>query len=772
MNQSRPEQTQNISGITNNSLSLQTRLVLFVLLVALVPLITIAVRDILQTQQALTNGAEFSLKSGAVQTANSLDNFIQNTLDTVGVEAQLAEFVNYLTMSPAARTGFDTRDRAKSLVTNLSKKDPHILSYGLVDIQGNMILDSSTDAQFNESKDPYFSQAQVSNLPIITPVTYSDDKKTSLTFANRVLDSNGAYIGILRVKYDASVLQDVIIKSLASSTDASVLLLDQLHIRMADNKNPELILKSIVPLDQANYVLAVETHRFLNIPAQEQATNYPDFELALDNTAEQPFFKADITPKTPGDDTIAVAFLRTQPWIITYSRPTSVLLLDVQGQIRTNIILVLIASILISIVSALIARSLARPISALAKVANSISQGDLDARAEVRSTDEIGVLASAFNSMTNQLQSTLIGLENRVAERTKDFERSALELETIAVVTREISIIRDMDTLLKVSVDLIRERFEYYHVGIYLIEERTEFAFLRAASGAAAEQLLDEKYKVRVGQTGLVGNVTRAGYADMATGAIHFDNPMLPETQSQIVLPLRNHNITIGALDIQASTPAAFAKKDVQIFQTLADQLSAAIENAQLSQKIEGSLAQLTAVNRLQTQQMWQAAINQQERPSYEYDGLQIRAVPNNLPDDLLKKLENGKPVMINENNQDNSGQEKTALLIPLVVLGQVIGVIGLEQENPDHKWTDQELAIAQAAANRAGLTLENARLIEESQRRAIKERTIFESTARIGSALNIENILQTTVEELEKVLSGSEVILQFQSENDQKPGK
>ena len=772
MNQSRPEQTQNISGITNNSLSLQTRLVLFVLLVALVPLITIAVRDILQTQQALTNGAEFSLKSGAVQTANSLDNFIQNTLDTVGVEAQLAEFVNYLTMSPAARTGFDTRDRAKSLVTNLSKKDPHILSYGLVDIQGNMILDSSTDAQFNESKDPYFSQAQVSNLPIITPVTYSDDKKTSLTFASRVLDSNGAYIGILRVKYDASVLQDVIIKSLASSTDASVLLLDQLHIRMADNKNPELILKSIVPLDQANYVLAVETHRFLNIPAQEQATNYTDFELALDNTAEQPFFKADITPKTPGDDTIAVAFLRTQPWIITYSRPTSVLLSDVQGQIRTNIILVLIASILISIVSALIARSLARPISALAKVANSISQGDLDARAEVRSTDEIGVLASAFNSMTNQLQSTLIGLENRVAERTKDFERSALELETIAVVTREISIIRDMDTLLKVSVDLIRERFEYYHVGIYLIEERTEFAFLRAASGAAAEQLLDEKYKVRVGQTGLVGNVTRAGYADMATGAIHFDNPMLPETQSQIVLPLRNHNITIGALDIQASTPAAFAKKDVQIFQTLADQLSAAIENAQLSQKIEGSLAQLTAVNRLQTQQMWQAAINQQERPSYEYDGLQIRAVPNNLPDDLLKKLENGKPVMINENNQDNSGQEKTALLIPLVVLGQVIGVIGLEQENPDHKWTDQELAIAQAAANRAGLTLENARLIEESQRRAIKERTIFESTARIGSALNIENILQTTVEELEKVLSGSEVILQFQSENDQKPGK
>ena len=106
------------------------------------------------------------------------------------------------------------------------------------------------------------------------------------------------------------------------------------------------------------------------------------------------------------------------------------------------------------------------------------------------------------------------------------------------------------------------------------------------------------------------------------------------------------------------------------------------------------------------------------------------------------------------------------------MVLNQVIGVIGLEQEDPNRIWTDEEIAIAQAAANRAALTLENARLLEESQRRAIKERTIFESTARIGSALNIENILQTTAEELEKVLGGSEVVLQFQSNHDRKPEK
>jgi GAF domain-containing protein/HAMP domain-containing protein len=750
MSQSRPEQTQNILGQRNNSLSLQAKLVLFVLSIALVPLIVIATRDTLQTQQALTNGAEFSLKSGATQTANSLDNFIQNTLDTVSVEAQLSEFVNYLTMSTAARTGFDTRDRAKSLVINLSKKDPHIISYALIDTEGNVILNSASDALINEAKDPYFSRARIANKAIVTPVTYLDDKKTSITFACRVIDSAGAYIGILRVVYDSSVLQDVIIKSLGSSTDASVLLLDELRIRMADNKNPELILKSIVPLDQTDYALAVSTNRFTFAPTQDQATNYPDFELALDNLAEKTFFNADITPKIPGDDTIAVAFLRTQPCII----------------------LVLIASIIISIVTALVARSLANPISALAKVANLISQGDLNARAKVNSADEIGVLGSAFNSMTNQLQSTLVGLEQRITERTADLQRSTLELETIVAVTREISIIRDVDTLLKVSVELIRERFNYYHVGIFLIDERNEFAILRAASSIAAEKLLEENYKLRVGQTGLVGNVTRTGHADMTTDIVYFDNPLLPETQSEIVLPLRNHNITVGALDIQANTLSAFSEKDIQIFQTLADQLAAAIENAQLSQKIEESLAALTTVNRLQSQQTWQATIDQREHPSYEYDGIQIRTVPHNLPNDLLKQLENGKPIVIKENHENKNSHAKTTLLVPLIVLGQTIGVIGLEQEDLNHKWTDRELAIAQAAANRAGLTLENARLLEESQRRAVKERAIFESTTRIGSALNIENILHTTVEELERVLSGSEVILQFQSDHDQKPGK
>jgi GAF domain-containing protein/HAMP domain-containing protein len=537
---------------------------------------------------------------------------------------------------------------------------------------------------------------------------------------------------------------------------------------MADSQNPELVLKSIVPLVQVDYLIAVDTHRFLDIPREEQATNYIDLDLALDNAVNQPFFRADISPNIPGDDTVAVAILQTQPWTLAYSRPTSIFLADVQKQIRTNIILALITSITISIATALIARSLTNPIVSLAKVANLISQGDLYARAKINTTDEIGSLASAFNSMTDQLQSTLVGLEQRIVDRTTELKKSNIELEIISEVAREIAVIRDLQTLLSVSVNLIRERLNYYHVGIFLIDERGEFALLQAASSVAAEKMLALKIKFRINGIDPLGNTLRASQVyyspDISQDKALTRNPLLPESVSEAILPLRIRNITIGVLDIQASNSASLGHREINTLKLLADQLAAAIENAKLVQQVEGTLSELTNTNRSQTQKIWRTAINQRGRPAYEYDGLQVRAVPQNLPANLLKQLETGKPIVIKQNGEiKNEGDESgNTLLIPLLVLNQVIGVIGLEQEDPNRIWTDEEIAIAQAAANRTALTLENARLLEESQRRAVKERTIFDATARIGSALNIENILNTTAEEIERVLNSSEVILQF----------
>jgi GAF domain-containing protein/HAMP domain-containing protein len=444
---------------------------------------------------------------------------------------------------------------------------------------------------------------------------------------------------------------------------------------------------------------------------------------------------------------------------------------------QNTLILYSISTVLVfGLLLYLLTRTITKPILRLTQHASNLSAekhltgGGLAEPIQLHTRDELEDLAEAFNQMSSDLAQSFATLEDKVADRSRHLERRSLELETISEVAREITIIHDLDTLLTVAANLICERFKYYHVGIFLIDEPGEFAVLRAASSIAASQMLEQNYKLKVGQEGMVGSVTRTGRAhialDVGADAIHFQNPFLPQTRSEITLPLHSRSATIGALDIQTDVPAAFSEQDVKVLQLLADQLSAAIENAQLVERVEKTLAELNNTYRLQTRNAWQSTINRYEHPAYEYDGLQVRPVPQNLPDGLLRQLEKGEPVILREKNGQEADSGKTTLMVPLMVLSQVIGVIGLEQEDPGHVWSDEEISIAQAAANRTGITLENARLLEESQRRATKERTIFNATEKIGSALNIGNILYTTAEEIERILGNAEVILQFNDDN------
>lgn len=447
------------------------------------------------------------------------------------------------------------------------------------------------------------------------------------------------------------------------------------------------------------------------------------------------------------------------------------------SQLRNTLVGYTIAVVFIfSALLFIFTRSITDPLRKLQEFAGRVSGETLSSEThdfpeniEIRTQDELEDLGNAFNQMSADLRRSFGTLEENVAARTKDLARLANELRTIAEVNRELAVIRDQSTLLNVSANLIREQLEYYHVGIFLVDEKGEYAILRGASSVAAEQLLAQNYKLKVGETGLVGSVASTGQAyiaqDVDLDSVHLNNPLLPETRSEIVLPLRSYNVTIGALDIQAKTLQAFEESDIQTLQVLADQLAAAIENAQLVQRLEETLTELSRMNQAQTRQVWQSVIGQRSSPAYEYDGLQIRPMPQNLSPEFAAQLEGGRPIVVSPAD----GSAKNTLLVPLTILGQVIGVIGLEQDDPAKPWSEEQIAVAQAAANRAALTLENARLFEESKRRATKESAIFASTSRIGSAVSMENILQTTAEELEKVLSGAEITIQFTDNSSEK---
>ncbi len=433
--------------------------------------------------------------------------------------------------------------------------------------------------------------------------------------------------------------------------------------------------------------------------------------------------------------------------------------------------------VIFGIILYLLTRSITQPLRRLTLHASQLSAenlhitgGNLKETIQIHTGDELEDLAEAYNQMSSDLAQSFETLKEKVTDHARDLAQRSLELETVAEVAREITIIHNLNTLLTVSANLIRERFKYYHVGVFLIDDRGELAILRAASSQFSHQMLEEKHKIKVGQEGAVGSATRTGQAqialEMSAETDSFQNRFLSETRSEIALPLNNRSITIGALDIQTNTEAAFNEQNITVLQLLADQLAAAIENAQLIQRAEETFAELNNAYRQQTQTVWQTTTNQYNHPAYEYDGFQIRPIPNHLPPHLLKQLEGGEAIVVKENKDHEDGRKKTTLMVPLMVLKQVIGVIGLERDGVDHKWTNEEISIAQAAANRAGITLENARLLEESRRRVKKERAIFNATARIGSALNIGNILHTTTEEIERIIGNSEVIFQFNNDN------
>jgi GAF domain-containing protein len=368
-----------------------------------------------------------------------------------------------------------------------------------------------------------------------------------------------------------------------------------------------------------------------------------------------------------------------------------------------------------------------------------------------------------------ELKELQVSLEERVLERTRDLERRSLELAIVSEVARDIASIRDLDSLLNVSVDLIRDRLNYYHTGIFLLDARGEYAILRAASSVAAKAMLEQSHRLKIGAEGIVGYVAGTGLPriaiDVGADAVHFRNPLLPETHSEIGIPLRSQGLTIGVLDIQTTEASAFDRKDIDTLQLLADQLVVAIENAQLVQRVETTLNELNAANQSQTRGAWRKTIQERSETSLEYDGLQLRAVTHPLPASILKQLGNGKALVLDDkviDRTDYGNRAPNTLAVPLMSQNQLIGVIGLEQENPNHIWSAGEIAVVEAAAERATIALENARLLQDAQKRAAKERTISEISTRIGNLVDLDNILQTTIQELSRSMPDAEVAIQF----------
>jgi GAF domain-containing protein/HAMP domain-containing protein len=423
----------------------------------------------------------------------------------------------------------------------------------------------------------------------------------------------------------------------------------------------------------------------------------------------------------------------------------------------------MVATVAFTLVAAVLAFALARmvvaPITDLVESARRMAAGDLSARARVRRQDETGELAWAFNRMAGEIAETVGSLQQRVEDRTRELERRAGLLEATAEVAQNAASVLDVQELLSLVATLISERFGFYHVGVFLLDEAGEYAVLRAANSAGGQRMLSRGHRLRVGEVGLVGYVTRQGEPrialDVGADATYFDNPDLPQTRSEIALPLRGRGEILGALDVQSVEPGAFGKEDVAALQTLADQVALAISNAQLFQQVQESLeAELRAYGQL-SRGAWEELLRVRSGIDYRYQQGRVRS------------LDGDAYAASRAEGRSDGSQDLPELEIPVRVRGHVIGTIDAHKPGGAGEWTMEEIALMETMAEDLGQALESARLYQDAQGRAAHERLIGEVTSRMGESLDVDRVLQTAVREIGESLGLHDLTIQLEMDED-----
>jgi GAF domain-containing protein len=333
---------------------------------------------------------------------------------------------------------------------------------------------------------------------------------------------------------------------------------------------------------------------------------------------------------------------------------------------------------------------------------------------------------------------------NELLAANQQLQQRAERINAIANIAKTITLVQEIERLLPSVVKSISDRFGYYHVGIYLLDDSEQNALLRASSSEGGLRMMRRKHRVKVASNEIIGIVTDRGEARVLhldeTQAARFDHSDLSETRSQLALPLKVSEIVIGALDIQSDKENAFSQEDVSTLQILADQVAIAIQNAHSSEQAKDALRRAEIVSRQLTGKAWREFSEAQERKGYRYDGI--------------------KPEPLKERIRFNEAERP--LTIPISLRGQVIGSLRLNPTESSRRWTEDEIAMAEATAERVALALEGARLLDEAQKRAQRETFLSEVSTKLGASFQLDSILRDTVEELGQTFRNTTISFQL----------
>lgn len=356
--------------------------------------------------------------------------------------------------------------------------------------------------------------------------------------------------------------------------------------------------------------------------------------------------------------------------------------------------------------------------------------------------------------ITQQLERQRSELEDLVAQRTRGLERRAIQLQTTSDIAKMASELTDPPALMEQAIELIRSRFGFYHSSIFIMDETSNWAELAASTGEAGKQMLARQHRLAVGSASIIGWVTanrlpRVAH-DVTADPYHFKNPLLPETRSELAVPLLVGQRLLGVLDVQSTEADIFSDDDVRALEAIASELAVTVDSTRIQQNLQSRLDRLEASSRSQIQSIWRRFGRQAAAPMIHLDTTGERIAPQENRFTLTEQAFNQGKTVLSENGLE--------LAVPVSVRGESIATITARRPVGTEPWNEEEIALVEAIASQAAVSLESARQRAEEERRLLELEVINRVSQAVSQMIRLDSVYRIVQRQLDQIMGGIDV--------------
>jgi GAF domain-containing protein/HAMP domain-containing protein len=687
------------------SRTIRARLVISYMLMALLPVALLGGTALTQTYQTQRDRVEAELELAAARKEGSIQLWLeqlQSDLDSVLAGGELSRRATML-LEGADPSALQDDGILRDRFAEMMGKSERLNELFLLDRYGRVLISTDTSQQGKPYNNEIFFQRGRLGAYIQPPYITPAAEHRLITLVQPVRSSSGETIGVLGGRADLNIMNQIMSQPSRLGRTGETYLV---------GRNQRMLTEPTAGARKGDYVTTIAVQTALTGETSGRG-------LYLNHRSEPVIGVYRWLPE------LQVVLLAEQARSEAFAPIYTTL-----GMVA---LVALVALMLAAAVALVGSRAIARPLTELASTATEIAAGNLGLTAPINRRDEIGTLAGAFNTMTGRLRVLITELEERVTARTRELEERSGYLEAAALVGSTAAATLESESLIRRVVDLIRDHFDLYYVGLFLVDQDGRWANLRAGTGEAGRRMLARGHRIPVGE-GMVGWSIEHGQSRTAGDALEDSARLwvdeLPETRSEAAVPLRVRGRTIGALTVQDRHALTFDGDLMAALQMMADQVAVALENARLFAEAQEALEAAHRAYGELTGHAWGELLRL--RPGFGF-----------------RCTERGLSVAAGPAKESLAGGAGT-LSLPIQVRGHVIGTV--ETLKPTG-WSEDEIALLNKVVDQLGAALDNARLYEESQRRAAREQLARQMADKLKSLTEIEAIASTAADELGRVL-------------------